>query len=156
MRVTHSYVQKIVAPPDEVFPLICPVREADWLDDWEYKLVYSESGLAEKGCIFTTQHAGEPETVWIITRHDSQAGIVEFNRVTPGWLVVHLQVRMEDGGGGTTAARITYTYTALSEMGRKAIEHHHSEEQFNQMVTWWEKSMNHYLQTGERLKAHGH
>ena len=30
-RVSHSYVQQLVASPAEVFPLLCPVREAEWL-----------------------------------------------------------------------------------------------------------------------------
>ena len=30
-RATRTFIQKLVAGPERVFPLLCPVREADWL-----------------------------------------------------------------------------------------------------------------------------
>jgi hypothetical protein len=54
-RVAHEYTQTNPAAPERVFPLLCPVREADWIPGWRYKLIYSESGVAELGCVFTTE-----------------------------------------------------------------------------------------------------
>jgi hypothetical protein len=34
-RVTHTYTQKLDATPERVFPLLCPVREAEWADGWQ-------------------------------------------------------------------------------------------------------------------------
>lgn len=53
-----SYRQTIDAPPETVFPLLCPVREAEWLDGWEYEMIYSMSGLIEKGAAFSTANPG--------------------------------------------------------------------------------------------------
>jgi hypothetical protein len=33
-RAVHTYVQRLVAGPERVFPLLCPVREADWIEGW--------------------------------------------------------------------------------------------------------------------------
>ena len=33
-RATRTYTQHLVAEPAVVFPLLCPVREADWIDGW--------------------------------------------------------------------------------------------------------------------------
>src|SRR2546427_13050450 len=38
-RVTHEYTQTNDAPPEIVFPLLCPVREADWVPGWQYKMI---------------------------------------------------------------------------------------------------------------------
>jgi hypothetical protein len=38
-RITHEYTQNNVAPPEKVFPLLCPVREADWVPGWQYRLI---------------------------------------------------------------------------------------------------------------------
>jgi hypothetical protein len=38
-RVTRSYKQRLVASVSKVFPLLCPVREADWIDGWNPILV---------------------------------------------------------------------------------------------------------------------
>jgi hypothetical protein len=45
--------QTINAPPDAVFPLICPVREAEWLDGWRYTMLFSVSGVVEQGAVFS-------------------------------------------------------------------------------------------------------
>jgi hypothetical protein len=150
-RVSRSYTQHLDAPPEDVFPLICPVREKEWLEGWEYQMVYSESGLAEQGCMFKTQLHGQPETIWTITRHDEAEGVVEFWRVTPGVVATILLVKLEPAGEGKALAHVTYTFTGLSEHGNHYIEHHHGEQAFMDMMTWWEKSMNHFLGTGELL-----
>ncbi len=36
-RVSHEYTQTNDAPPDEVFPLLCPVRESEWVPGWQYR-----------------------------------------------------------------------------------------------------------------------
>ena len=51
-HITRSYEQTINADPSTVFDLLCPVKEAEWLDGWDYTLLHSESGLAEEGCVF--------------------------------------------------------------------------------------------------------
>jgi hypothetical protein len=82
-RVVRTYRQTIEARPDAVFPLLCPVREAEWLDGWHYRMISSASGLVESGAVFSTSNPGEEDTVWIVTRHDPTAHRVEFARFTP-------------------------------------------------------------------------
>jgi len=41
-RVVHECVQTNPAMPEKLFPLLCPVRAADWLPGWEYRLIYSD------------------------------------------------------------------------------------------------------------------
>lgn len=62
-RVTYEFTPTNDAPPDRVFPLLCPVREAEWVPDWKYQLIYSQSGFAEEGCVFTTPNDVGPDTV---------------------------------------------------------------------------------------------
>src|SRR6266481_7636473 len=51
-RATHTYRQTLRAPPAKVFPLLCPVREAEWAEGWLPELVISSSGIAEGDCVF--------------------------------------------------------------------------------------------------------
>jgi hypothetical protein len=111
-RITRTYTQKILAPPEVVFPLLCPVRGADWLDGWDYELIYSESGYAEEGCVFKSRHAGEPETLWLITKHDKEHHQIEFARITPDLKLGEVSIQLKDSWDGTTRAGITYTFTA--------------------------------------------
>jgi len=43
MIVPRRYAQNIHAPPQAVFPLLCPVREGEWLDGWaeECEVIHS-------------------------------------------------------------------------------------------------------------------
>ena len=81
-RVVKAYRQTIEGTPERVFPLLCPVREVEWLDGWAYRMVHSVSGLVEPGAVFTTSAPGEADTVWVVSRHDPSLGIVEFCRFT--------------------------------------------------------------------------
>jgi len=45
-RVAREYIQNNPAAPEKVFPLLCPVREADWLPGGQYRLIYSDYGVA--------------------------------------------------------------------------------------------------------------
>ena len=53
-RIKHSFTQSINGTPEQVFPLLCPVRETDWIPGWTTDWVISNSGLAERGCILQT------------------------------------------------------------------------------------------------------
>lgn len=81
-RVTRSYTQHIVAERVAVFPLLCPVREADWIEGWDLVSVTSESGVAELDCVFITS-AMPSNTIWYITRHEPDNCFVEMFKITP-------------------------------------------------------------------------
>ena len=150
-RVSRSYIQTINAAPAEVHSLICPVKEAEWLDGWDYDLIFSNSGFAEPGCVFTSTSAGE-HTIWLITKRDDAAFETVFVRVTPDSRVAEVMVRIEDGGEQTSRVHINYTITALTEAGNRFIENF-SEENFVKDMKFWEATMNHYLATGKALPS---
>ncbi|MBI2213390.1 MAG: hypothetical protein HYU52_07065 [Acidobacteria bacterium] len=149
-RVRHTYRQHIVAPPATVFPLLCPVRESDWVQGWDPVLVVSESGLAEDDCVFVTSDRGR-EATWIVTRFEPASWTIELIKVTPGVTVGHIRVVLAAEGSGT-AAEVTYQHTALSDAGREFVDRF-DEEFYVAFMKEWESSMNHYLTTGEMRRV---
>jgi len=149
-RITRTYCQTINATPEQVFPLLCPVREAEWLDGWRYTMIHSESGLVEEGAVFSTPANGEEDTVWIVTRHDPARRAVEFTRFTHGSRVCVLRIGVRPKGDGRSLVEVAYTYTAITPAGNASLDAF-TEEAFLKAVTFWERSMNHWLGTGERL-----
>ncbi len=150
-RATHSYRQEIQGSPAEIFPLLCPVRERDWLHGWACDMVYSESGLAEEGCVFTTSSSdGEADTIWLITRCDRDNHVIQFARITPFSRAVKLDIAVTGRQDGGSYVDICYQFTALNEAGNRFTDGY-TEDKFVKVMRFWEKSMNHYLATGEML-----
>jgi len=145
-RVTRCYVQKLDAPPEKVFPLLCPTREYEWIEPWQCDLLYSRSGVAELHCVFTTGATGDPsEEVWVISRYEPSR-IIEFVRVNAVRVLCY-SIVLDDNGDGTTSARNTQTLTAL----RGCVLEEGEDEQFLQEMRIGEILLNHYLSTGRRL-----
>jgi hypothetical protein len=153
--VTRKSTQHIDAVPENVFPLLCPVREGEWLEGWaeQFDMIHSVSGIAEEGCVFRTRSADGTETIWMITRHDRVQKVVEFVRVTTGLSATRLTIAVEPAAGKTSLVHIRYTHTPISRDGAAFLDTGYSEEAFRKSVTWWEDSMNHWLKTGNLLRA---
>lgn len=151
LRVMKTYTQTIRASKDEIFPLLCPVREKEWLAGWNYEMVYSESGIAEKGCIFKTHEVKKDDTIWFIDHFDIDNYKIIFIRITPSRSLAQMELTLKEETPEITKSIIKYTITALSDAGEKYIEQDFTEN-FIQYMKWWEKSLNHYLKTGNLLK----
>ena len=147
VRVERTYIQKIEAPPAEVFPLLCPVREMEWVDGWEPLAVYSHSGVAEPDCIFVTGE-GQPEAYWVITERDPSIWQTTMIKVTPGMTVAKITIVLRYNDEGGTDARVTYMYTALTGAGEEFVRSY-SEEYYQEFMRYWEMTLNAYLRPGE-------
>ncbi len=155
-RVTHEYTQSNVAPPEKVFPLLCPVREADWVPGWQYRLIYSQSGVAEYGCVFVTPNEDATETTWMVTDYDPANFRIAFAWVNPGLVAAQIRISLSRNSGALdhTSAVIRYTYTGLSTEGNGEVERY-DQKWFEHKMQSWEAAINHYLRSGKRIDAAG-
>jgi hypothetical protein len=144
-RVAHEYTQSNDAPPQKVFPLLCPVREAEWVPGWQYRLIYSLSGIAEEGCIFTTPNDDTSETTWIVTDYDPANCRIALSWVHPEMMTAQISISLMEKADGKTSAHIRYTYTGLSLEGNQKIETY-DEKWFEKKMLGWEAAINQFLQ----------
>jgi len=151
-RVVHTYKQRLHGSMSRVFPLLCPVLEALWLEDWDPLLVLTNSGVAEPDCVFITKAAPHP-AIWFVTRHEPARGFVEMLKVSPEVTACRLQIQLAATPGGC-AATITYSHTSLGPQGDLFVAGF-TEEFYEVFMREWETRMNHYLVTGQVLKAAG-
>lgn len=151
-HVVHEYVQTNHAEPSVVFPLLCPVREAEWVPGWKYQLLHSESGFAEPGCVFTTPNDNGVDSIWICTHHHPQKFEVAYTWVWPQMIATRLTIHLSATGEGSTRAKIRYEYTALSEAGAREVERFDN-KWFESKMKRWEAAIDHYLKTGKCLEA---
>jgi hypothetical protein len=154
-RVIHEYTQDNAAPPETVFPLLCPVREADWVPGWQYRMIFSKSGVAEKGCVFITPNEDHSETTWMVTEYDPASLHIAFAWVNPGVVAAQIRISLKSSGApGHATALIRYTYTGLSTEGNREVEHY-DQDWFRHKMQSWEAAINHYLETGNLIGAGG-
>lgn len=138
------------AKAETIFPLLCPVREYDWIDGWTCNLVHSASGVAEQDCVFTTSYLGTP-MVWTCCLYDPPRRI-QYVAVAPDLVVMHLDIRLQPAGSAT---RMEWkrTFTSLSPQGEQGLESWTKEKE--QRLG---QQLRHFIETGkmQRHPAGGH
>lgn len=147
-RVARSFTQRIAAAPAAVFPLLCPVREADWIEGWDPVAVFSASGVAEPDCVFVTG-SGPEAAIWYVTRHQPDA-FVEMIKITPAVTACRLTIGLAAVPDGTEAT-VTYSHTSLGEAGDRFLDGF-TREAYDESMRRWEARLNHYLTTGAMLR----
>ena len=148
MNISKPYRQKqtstirLTSQPDDVFALMCPVREYDWLPGWQTKSVHSLSGIVEQDCMFVTPTDG-PDAVWITAAHDPAARRLTMYKVVPDTAVTRLDIAVEEASPGS-AATITYEHTALGPAGRQLVDRH-SKSGYEKAIAAWQQLIDRYL-----------
>jgi hypothetical protein len=150
-RIRLSHTQEYGAPAAQVFPLLCPTREYDWIDTWKCELLYSDSGYAEENCIFKTDFPedGGHET-WVVIRYEPNH-LIQFVRVSRV-LVIRYNITLSDHSDGTSSAEWEQIITALNEEGNRFVENL-TQERYSKEKKILEALLNHYLKTGEKLRS---
>ena len=142
VRVSRTYTQKYDAPVSRVFPLMCPVRESDWIEDWDPLLVVTDSGLVESDCVFITE--AEPHnSIWYVTRHEPENYLVEMIKITPGATAVRLNIQFRELKYNCEAD-VTYTHTSLGAEGDRVVAEF-TEEYYSEFMQEWVEMVHTYL-----------
>jgi len=149
VRATHTYRQRLSAPPGKVFPLLCPVRETEWADGWLPELVISSSGVAERDCVFITPD-GAGKTFWYVTSHEPEKFFVEMLKILPDVTACRLSIQLAEEAAGCIAD-ITYSHTSLGAAGDEFVAKF-TADNYNKHMQAWEKALNHFLTTGRLLR----
>ncbi|AFM23189.1 hypothetical protein [Desulfomonile tiedjei] len=150
-RVTQEFTHTISAAPSKVFPLLCPVREYEWIEGWTCKMIYSESGYAENNCVFTTNFPRGFEEIWSVSAYDPERYIIQFVVTSPEAYIMKLDISLSESGTNSTNISWIMTFTGLTPKGNTVIENHTGEPQVTRMGLVF-KALEHYCLTGEMLK----
>ena len=149
-RISREFIFEVDAPPAEVFPLLCPVREYDWIPNWSCEMIYTESGVAEYNCIFRTGFlSGDPE-VWVVSRYEKENHTIGFVITAPGSHTEKLDITVNGSDHGKSRVHWTRTYTGLNEKGNEFLGTLAGQTLTSRMA-WLEKALNHYCTTGKMI-----
>jgi len=140
--------QKVLvnAPPCAIFPLLCPVREYDWIPGWACEMIFSASGFAEENCIFTTNPGDTGgKDVWVISRYELPQRL-EFVRVN-SLRVIRYNISLTELPGECSEICWEQLVTSLSEEGNTWLKTY-TQEDFSNLILkiggllnkWFEKA----------------
>ena len=142
---TVTFVAK--ASPETVFPLLCPVLEYKWISFWKCRMVYSQSGVAEKDCVFHTDMPHRGGELWVCHLYEpsSRIGYLRFGEDK----VTKLEIFLTPQGEETQLSWVT-TYTGMGQTGEAYVTGM-TRERYELEVLSLARMLNHYLETGECL-----
>ena len=149
-RAVFTGTQTYSHASEDVFPMLCPVREYEYIPRWECDLVYLSSGVAELGGVFTTCFPadGDQKDVWVISRLDANQA-VEFVRVNSLRTMIY-RIDLQSTPSGGTTVRWEQIVTGLSEEGNRHVESLQQAD-FTAMLSQMQEWLQQYLDTGERI-----
>jgi len=127
-RIICTHKEVIKAPMENIFPLLCPVEELKWIDNWQYQLVYSDSSVNENNCIF----------------RENMSGLILFDSPIT---ITHL-LELRDQGNGSSSIQFKFTYTSLKE---DTVDET-TKGKLMTILAFLTTSLKYYCETGEILK----
>ena len=138
-RALRSHSFDLPMPLSAAFPLFEPEGERAWAPGWDPTYVYPADGRPEKGMVFVTG-LDQEETLWLVLRHDAEAGAVEYARVTTGNRVAIVRVQCDAFDEGSTRVTVSYEYTGLSESGNDYVRSM-DETRFREFIESWKAAI---------------
>ncbi len=149
-RVVYEDSFDLSAPPDRVFPLLCPVREHEWIPSWRAQVVHSRSGFAELDCVFTTDQPGEGKRTWICTRYQPHHAIGYTSFSSAGY-IMRLEIGLQAAASGTRVAW-SRRFIATNAEGNAWVARL-PPPGVSQATQTLAKLLNHFLTTGKMLTS---
>lgn len=148
----HRYCKMYIhANREDVFPMLCPERELEYMSGWTYRWVYSNSGLMEKDCVFVTPQYGT-ETTWILMDHDPENCSFQAVQFAKDLMAIQLRVRLNQIAKGETEIVAHYCLTALTETGNQAISMM-SQERFDADLVTMQAELNDYFEKNAIIRV---
>lgn len=144
-------------PAGKVFPLFGPIREAEWAEGWNPAIHHRGDARDEDteaigaGAVFTHMK-GKADSHWLLTTWDQPEGRAEYAVVVPGSWVCRITIRVRATESGRSSATVRYAYTGLDADGLALVDGY-SQEAHEERIAGWARAINHYLETGGRLRA---
>jgi len=135
--------------PENIFPLLCPAREADWIPGWDSELIYTKTGYAEDKCVFRTNKSNSAgEGLWTFTGFKLNE-YIEFVRFQQD-ILLHCKISLTQNKDGTTTANWKTISTSLSEKGNKEIDRMTDKIKQSPIV----HLMDYFLKNGKMISKH--
>ncbi len=117
-EASHSF--SIRGNVDQVFGVLDPVSEREWVDDWDPIPVFPEELSRAAGTVFKLVRDGRT-AVWTVLKHSLQSHETEFLITEYEYQHRWIRVRCKAEDDDNTLVAVCYVTTALSADGQNDI-----------------------------------
>lgn len=154
LHMVRPLLLEYEARADEVFRLLCPVRENEWIPGWQEacKVLHTDSGIAEEGCVFTTYYPDEGRAVWLCSDYDPAAYRIEYIKHIEGKAIAKWQMRVEPLGPRRCVLISRFEMTALSEVGKRHVLNFFA-DRHDELLEGIRTKIVYFLQTGQMRRV---
>ena len=148
--IAYHNVFELEAPPERVFPLLCPVREHEWIPTWKAEIVHSKSGFAELDCVFRTDNPVEGKRTWICT-HYKPPRAIEYTSFSDLGYIMCIGIQLQLRGESATHVAWSRRFIATNPSGEDWIEQM-DKAPASKATEGLAMLLGHFLKTGSMLK----
>jgi len=131
-RIERKARIDVSATAEELFPLLCPVREYEWIPGWACEMIWSESGFAELDAAFTTRVGLFGKSLWTCVVYEPPRRI-EYLRTEGSTVAIRLALGLSENAG-RTALDWSMRCTAAGPRSARRLRRRLSEEKFGAMI----------------------
>jgi hypothetical protein len=142
-RVEREAAFELKAGAERIFPLLCPVREYEWIPGWRCEMLYSDSGVAERNAVFLRPEAFGKRAVWCCIVYEPPR-LIEYLVVLGLGMVTRLSIRLDELPGGSTRVTWTMLFTLSGRAARRAGRHF-SRSGFDALIAARKKELESFL-----------
>ena len=155
-RVVESHSEIIKGTPAKIFPLLCPIQEYKWIDNWDCEIIFSNSEGVENNCIFKEHKSGpilfdsDIPTYWTVSYYDPTNFRIQFVLISEHIAITKIDVEIKDIGAGKSSASWAIIITAIGEEANNHINKS-TQNKAKMYLTVLGKALKHYCESGEKL-----
>lgn len=150
LRINKDASIELNAGAKIVFPLLCPVKEVEWIDGWEdiCTIVYTDSGIAEEACVFETDIPLEGRALWICSMYDAENTSIEYIKHINGKAIIKWRMDVRDLTDGHSEIYAKYSATSLTKEGRAYVKDL-EEKGFRDLMEGLKDKINYFIAHGK-------
>jgi len=127
IQFTRTGTITVRAALHDVFPLLCPKREEEWIPGWQCETIWSRSGHNEEGAIFRTWIPYGTELYWTTIHYDMNRKLVDFLITAPRLFMFRFRIELAVRSERVDMA-FTQTFTSISKEGNGFLENYRTED----------------------------
>ena len=155
-RIVETHNEMIKGSPTKIFPLLCPVQEYKWIDNWDCEIIFSNSEGVENNCIFKEYKSApilfgsDIPTYWTVSYYDPTIYCIQFVLISDQVAITKIDVKIKEIGGDKSSVSWSIIITAICKEANNYIDKS-TQNKAKMYLTVLGKALKHYSESGEKL-----